>query len=1081
MQLRSGTFHPPHKAVKNLLKSNWGIMQQPIVASHRRPRTRAAVLDSLEKRALLSGSVTLVKDINLAPDTTFRPENMTTVGSFAYFTQLDINYGYELWRTDGTTAGTVMIKDINPGKAWSSPSEFTAVGSLVYFAATSANAGRELWVTDGTAAGTSMVKDINPGTDASFPGGLRAVGSSLIFLAKTPAAGYELWKSDGTAAGTNMIVDLRPGTAGTVTSVPNEQRIGVANGAYLFSSATNGTTSGLYRTDGTAAGTYLLKSTSSFVLGSIISAGTRAVLVPGTTSTDFQITDGTVAGTVGGGSTGSNVMVGVAGTNVFFTGYDYISDRYTVLRKPLAGGSTATITLPSGTGRAIKFLPFGTSMLFTADSPTGQNLFRITSTGLSATLLKDFVNYNNDLTYPVTAGSNLFFANESTQELWKSDGTTAGTLAVAALTDFYTDQYFPKVSMVAAGNYAVLVNNHPTSGLELWSSNGTAFALLKDIQTGTGQYGAYGKEMLGKIGSYYYYRINDGVNGEELWRTDGTAAGTQLVKDILAGSASAYPRNGVSTGSRLFFSATSPATGYELWISDGTAAGTTQVLDIYPGSASSYPERGVVLNGIYYFPATTVAGTELWRSDGTAAGTRIVRDITTGASSTDISALTVFNGRVYFSAGQAGDNYELWSSDGTEAGTVRVKDIAPGTASSYPANFYVAGGALFFAASDGTSGTELWMTDGSEAGTVRVADISTGAGSSSPGHFLEVGSTLYFAATTSATGRELFQLNRKTMQVTLVSDIIPGSTGSSPQWPLTFAGAVYFVGSSPGYELMRLEGGAVTKVTNFTATGAFGIGGLTLRSANGALFFVADDGTHGSELYRYDAVSAPELFELNWGLYGAAVDPVLPLPDGVFFHASTFEYGNEPMRLNDTTAPRAWQTRFDFELGQAVRSEFTEPVSFSGASSATLIDLATGAPVPGIVVGRQLSVDGTRVDFGFSTPLPDGNYRLQFNGTDYRDGAGNVIAGTQSVEIHVLRGDINRDRTVNFDDLLVLAQNYGQTGRTFSQGNIDYSPDGLVSFDDLLLIAQRYGTTLLSQATHAKRTPAKQRAADVLT
>lgn len=99
--------------------------------------------------------------------------------------------------------------------------------------------------------------------------------------------------------------------------------------------------------------------------------------------------------------------------------------------------------------------------------------------------------------------------------------------------------------------------------------------------------------------------------------------------------------------------------------------------------------------------------------------------------------------------------------------------------------------------------------------------------------------------------------------------------------------------------------------------------------------------------------------------------------------------------------------------------------------------------------------------------FPDGNYQATLIGEGVTDAAGNVMSN-HTLDFFVLTGDVNRDRSVGFEDLLVLAQNYGLTGRTFSQGNIDYSSDGEVSFEDLLLLAQRYGTSMLKQAPGAR-------------
>jgi ELWxxDGT repeat protein len=211
------------------------------------------------------------------------------------------------------------------------------------------------------------------------------------------------------------------------------------------------------------------------------------------------------------------------------------------------------------------------------------------------------------------------------------------------------------------------------------------------------------------VGNTLFFAANDGVNGLELWKSDGTAAGTVLVKDINPGSSGSYPRNLTVMGNTLFFTADDGVNGNELWKSDGTAAGTVLVKDINPGSSGSYPRNLTVMGNTLFFAADDgVNGNELWKSDGTAAGTVLVKDIRPGSSWSYLRYLTAVGNTLFFAANDGVNGLELWKSDGTAAGTVLVSDIRPGSKDSIPGNLKVVGSTLYFTADDGVNGRELW-------------------------------------------------------------------------------------------------------------------------------------------------------------------------------------------------------------------------------------------------------------------------------------------------------------------------------------------------------------------------------------
>ena len=160
------------------------------------------------------GKITLLTDINKTGAGS-NPNNYAVIGSTVYFSASDGVNGEELWKSDGTVSGTVLVKDIYSGSNGSYPDSLTAVGSTFYFRANDGVNGYELWKSDGTVSGTVMVKDIYSGSNVYCPQYLTAVGSMLYFTANDGVNGYELWKSDGTASGTVMVKDIVSGSNGS--------------------------------------------------------------------------------------------------------------------------------------------------------------------------------------------------------------------------------------------------------------------------------------------------------------------------------------------------------------------------------------------------------------------------------------------------------------------------------------------------------------------------------------------------------------------------------------------------------------------------------------------------------------------------------------------------------------------------------------------------------------------------------------------------------------------------------------------------------------------------------------------------
>lgn len=486
--------------------------------------TKTIVVSNIDSSIWVTDA-TLLGTVQISPDIKFE-EFLGFLSGSLIFTGSTATTGSEVYKTDGTPAGTVLVKDIFAGATSSSPSEGAILNGFCYFTATTAAEGRELWRTDGTTGGTTLVKDIVAGagsSNAKDKYNLFSNGSYLLFAAKTATLGVELWISDGTSGGTTMLKDINSGNSGADSSNPAD--FYVFNNLVLFIATDAPTGEEVWKTDGTPGGTTILKDINP---GS--GSSTSVELFPGFSFPIF-------------------LFFHTFNNHVFFGATD--------------GTSTGEVWSTDGT---------------TANTTLLKDI--IPGTGIPFILLVDAVNYPGIFIFPISDGT-------SRSELWQSDGTPGGTVLFKSFTP------------ITAGPPLIFV----------------PFAADLNTQTFTQPFFQ---------GNKFFFTGGTSTEGNELWISDGTLAGTSMVKDIYAGTGDGINiSNGISylyTTGALFFKGTTAAQGDELWKSDGTSAGTAIVQDIYPGTGNAAPELTLVTNfNKIIFSATdgSSSQTDLFVVDGT--------------------------------------------------------------------------------------------------------------------------------------------------------------------------------------------------------------------------------------------------------------------------------------------------------------------------------------------------------------------------------------------------------------------------------------------------------------------------------
>ncbi len=686
---------------------------------------------------------------------------------------------YALFRFDGKTLPPVKVKGGFSGP-WENPVQ---AGAFLLFQGKTAASGREAWVSDGTAKGTFMLLDY-AGPSSGYCREPVVSGKEAWFCARD-ARGWRIWKTGGKKAvptapmltgmeswslpevlgkkvvffgrtgppnkgGNPYVFDMAAGKISLLKSISSSWQPGywspffLGGKLFFFGYDSHGSPPGpsLWSTDGTPAGT--VRVVSSAVLPSGMMGGMENPAVSGKFAffhlfstypiqSSLWRTDGTPAGTIrlqgtqGRPFSSSPAYITPVQKGVVFSARTAKGDnelfssdgtpKGTGLLKNLAPGNKTLGSIPAFFSDLL-----GRTFFFTRDYVHPSYTLWITD-GTAAGTKKVSSTTFDYVTLPFPQGDKVFFAAQVSREwsLWSSDGTAQGTRSFAKIP---APGWSPFQTPLSLGDRVVFKGYDPAAGYEPWVTDGTAAGtmLLKDIGPGKGSGGFNEPVSLGRIA---LFSARPAFHKEALWVTDGTIPGTREIPCGLT-----VCRNLVRMGGKVYFQgmAAGSRSGIEPWVSDGTPAGTRELVDLNPGSFDGFFSCPFTAGRFVYFlgndgknvPFGSLA---LFRTDGTARGTVLVHPgpfqalaKISGPWGRFTYGLPLEGNKAVFWKIENGRIRGPWVTDGTLKGTLLLKDLVYSYSSNNPVLAVRLGAGRVLFKRGSTSG-EIWITDGTVSGT----------------------------------------------------------------------------------------------------------------------------------------------------------------------------------------------------------------------------------------------------------------------------------------------------------------------------------------------------------------------------
>lgn len=543
------------------------------------------------------------------------------------------------------------------------------------------------------------------------------------------------------------------------------------------------------------------------------------------------------------------------------------------LATPLAAAQAPELAADiNQTGDPLSGIPFnnrsvwleagGQTTIVASTAATGIELFSVPATG-APSLLRDILPgpLGSEPELGVVLGGVVYFSaddGESGRELWRTDGTPQGTRRLSDVTPGEVPSSPEQLMTDGTRLFATVLDGPVLQRKRRLAMFDLANGQPTFLTTITGANAIEDPRDATAVGAQLVFSGQVGSAGRELCVSGFQADSAQLLLDINPGPADSDPRHFTPFAGHVYFSALCNG-DRELWRTDGTVAGTTFVQTIWP-------ERFVASNGVgelttngqllVFTAYDWTAGAELWATDGNAA--YLLTDVLAASAVGFPSHLVMHGSDVYFTLQGTGSVGRPWKATTTPFTETQLADVI--LIASLNAHAFVAhAGRVYFPAQAAGLGTELWSTDGTPAGTQLVADINPGAFTSRPQALTSTSGALLFSAEAPATGRELYAVSGGV--AALLADIEPLNVpaDSTPRdFARVFARQLFFSADDGihGHEPWRFD----------EVNGPVALGDLHPQFDSGArfftglwdgvearVFFEARDPSAGHELHVLDA------------------------------------------------------------------------------------------------------------------------------------------------------------------------------------------------------------------------------------